>query len=220
MMFLNPRMKANVALRTNEDWLQALRPVPSPEALEELRAILLRGLRAALAGRLDGDVDALSEDFVQDALIKILDSLDTFRGESRFTTWAQKIAIHVALSELRRRRWKDIPLQNFTQSADGEELTPALLTDPQPQPDQVAAQNELLRAVNSLLFEELTERQRTAMLAILQDGLPLREVAERMGTNPNALYKLLHDARQRLKQRLEEKTGLSAQELLAMFENQ
>jgi RNA polymerase sigma-70 factor (ECF subfamily) len=58
------------------------------------------------------------------------------------------------------------------------------------------------------------------MLAILQDGLPLREVAERMDTNPNALYKLLHDARQRLKQRLEEKTGLSAQELLAMFESQ
>jgi RNA polymerase sigma-70 factor (ECF subfamily) len=213
-------MKTNVALRTNEDWLQALRPQPSPEALEELRAILLRGLRASLAGRLDGDVDALSEDFAQEALLKILNSLDTFRGESRFTTWAQKIAIHIALSELRRRRWKDIPLQIFTETADGEELTPALLADPQPQPDRVAAQNELLKAVQSLLFEELTDRQRTAMLAILQDGLPLREVAERMKTNPNALYKLLHDARQRLKQRLEEKTGLSAQELLALFESQ
>lgn len=219
-MFLTLMMKANVALRTNEDWLQALRPQPSPEALEELRAILLRGLRASLAGRVDGDVDALSEDFAQEALLKILNSLETFRGESRFTTWAQKIAIHIALSELRRRRWKDIPLQSFTQTADGEELTSVLLTDPQPQPDRAADQNELLRTVQSLIFEELSERQRTAMLAILQDGLPLQEVAERMQTNPNALYKLLHDARQRLKQRLAEKTGLSAQDLLATFESQ
>ncbi|HKY79677.1 MAG TPA: sigma-70 family RNA polymerase sigma factor [Anaerolineales bacterium] len=213
-------MKANVALGTNQEWLQALRPVPSAEALEELRAILLRGLRAALADRVDGDVDALSEDFAQEALLRILNSLDTFRGESRFTTWAQKIAIHIALSELRRRRWKDIPLQTFTENADGEELTPAVLTDPQPQPDRIAAQKELLRTVELLVFEELTDRQRTAMLAILQDGIPLQEVAERMDTNPNALYKLLHDARQRLKRRLEETTGLSAQELLATFEGQ
>jgi len=213
-------MKANVALGTNQEWLQALRPVPSAEALEELRAILLRGLRAALADRVDGDVDALSEDFAQEALLRILNSLGTFRGESRFTTWAQKIAIHIALSELRRRRWKDIPLQTFTENADGEELTPAVLTDPQPQPDRIAAQKELLRTVELLVFEELTDRQRTAMLAILQDGIPLQEVAERMDTNPNALYKLLHDARQRLKRRLEETTGLSAQELLATFEGQ
>jgi len=213
-------MKANVALGTNQEWLQALRPVPSAEALEELRAILLRGLRAALADRVDGDIDALSEDFAQEALLRILNSLDTFRGESRFTTWAQKIAIHIALSELRRRRWKDIPLQTFTENADGEELTPAVLTDPQPQPDRIAAQKELLRTVELLVFEELTDRQRTAMLAILQDGIPLQEVAERMDTNPNALYKLLHDARQRLKRRLEETTGLSAQELLATFEGQ
>jgi RNA polymerase sigma-70 factor (ECF subfamily) len=218
MMFLSPFMKANVALRTNEDWLNALRPISEPEALEELRAILVRGLRASLAGRVDGDVEALSEDFVQEALLKILDSLGTFRGESRFTTWAQKIAIHIALSELRRRRWKDVPLQNYTESAEGEELTPALLTDSQPQPDRVADQSEMLRTVEALIFEELSERQRTAMLAILQDGLPLQVVAQRMDTNPNALYKLLHDARQRLRQRLEEKTGLSAQELLATFE--
>ena len=213
-------MKASVALRTNENWLDALRPVPEPEALEELRSILMRGLRASLAGRVDGDVEALSEDFAQEALLKILNSLGTFRGESRFTTWAQKIAIHIALSELRRRRWKDVPLQNYTEGAEGEELTPVLLTDPQPQPDRIADQSEMLRTVQSLIFEELSERQRTAMLAILQDGLPLPVVAERMGTNPNALYKLLHDARQRLKQRLEEKTGLSAQELLGLFETQ
>lgn len=211
--------KEAVTIRENADWLRDLRQQDPSGALDDLRAILLRGLRAALNGRVDSDLDALSEDFAQEALLKILNSLDTFRGESRFTTWAQKIAIHVALSELRRRRWKDIPLQTFTQNADGEEFTPLLLTDSSPSPDTQAARQDVLRVVEDLIFAELTERQRTAMLSIVQDGIPLREVAERMNTNPNALYKLLHDARQRLKQRMEEKAGLTSEEVLALFES-
>lgn len=210
---------SNIRLRSNSDWLRDLRQEPNSDALEELRSILLRGLRAALQGRVDTDLEAFSEDIVQDALVKILDNLQTFRGESRFITWAQKIAIHVALSDLRRRRWKDVPLQTFTQSDEGQEFTPALLSDHRPSPETVASREDVLRIVEKLIFEELTERQRTAMLSIVQDNLPLREVAERMETNPNALYKLLHDARQRLKSRLEEKAGLTSQEVLALFES-
>lgn len=208
---------SDVQVRDNQAWLADLRAA-EPEAIADLRAALLRGLRAALAGRVDGDLDAISEDFAQDAVLKVMSSLDSFRGESRFLTWAQKIAIHVALSDLRRKRWRDISLQEFTETPEGEEYTPAILTDPGASPEQEAARQELLRNVERLIFEELTERQRTAMLAILQDGIPLQEVAERMGTNPNALYKLLHDARQRMRQRLEEQVGFSAQEALALFE--
>ncbi|MBX3002858.1 MAG: sigma-70 family RNA polymerase sigma factor [Anaerolineales bacterium] len=204
-------------IRSNQDWLQDLR-ASSPEAIEALRSVLLRGLRAALAGRVSGDLEAISEDFVQDALLKVLASLDSFRGESRFLTWAQKIAIHVALSDLRRKRWRDVSLQAYTETPEGAEYTPRLLSDPAASPERQAARQELLRNVERLIFEELTERQRTAMLAILQDGVPLQVVAERMDTNPNALYKLLHDARQRMKQRLEEQAGFSAQEALALFE--
>lgn len=211
-------MSVDTKTRTNEDWLRSLRE-PAPEALEELRRILVRGLRAALSMKVNGDLEALTEDFAQDALLKILNSLDTFRGESRFTTWAQKIAVHIALSELRRRRWRDVPLQTLTENSEGEELTPSLLTDPEPQPEQVAARNDLLQTVEELIFDELTERQRAALLALVKDGdQPLRDVAKRLHTNPNALYKLIHDARQRMRERLEEKTGMSAQELLTTFE--
>jgi RNA polymerase sigma-70 factor (ECF subfamily) len=207
-------------ITSNAEWLSALRDPAAPEVLEELRRILLRGLRAALNGRVNGDVNEISEDFAQEALLKILNSLDTFRGESRFTTWAQKIAIHVALSELRRRRWRDIPLQTFTQNEEGEEFTPAILTDGSPTPDNQAARQDALRIVHDLIFHELTDRQRDAMLSIVQDGIPLREVAERLETNPNALYKLMHDARQRLRQRMQEKAGLTPEEVLALFETQ
>jgi RNA polymerase sigma-70 factor, ECF subfamily len=47
--------------------------------------------------------------------------------------------------------------------------------------------------------------------------MPISEVARRMGTNQNALYKLLHDARRKLKRQMEA-AGLSPLEVLAAFE--
>ena len=204
--------------RTNDEWREALREPVSDEALTDLRSILVRGLRAALVGRVQTDLEANVEDFVQEALLKILKGLESFRGESRFTTWAQKVAIHVAFTELRRRRWKDISLQTVIETSEGEEYTPAILTDPGFSPEMETSQHEIFEIVERLINEELTEKQRTAMLSVLQGGMPMEEVANRLGTNRNALYKLLHDARQRLQSRLEETSGLSAQDVLALFD--
>jgi RNA polymerase sigma-70 factor (ECF subfamily) len=204
--------------RTNAEWLEQLNDPKDDQALADLRKILLRGLRASLSNRINTDLDAITEDFVQDALLKILKSLDTFRGESRFTTWAQKIAIHVAYTELRRRRWKDISLQDITETAEGEVFAPAFLTDPSTTPEREASQNDMLQVVYDLIDTELTDRQRTAIVSILQGGMPIDQVARKMNTNRNALYKLIHDARKRLQQALMDSTGFSAQEVLAMFE--
>lgn len=204
--------------RTNHEWLEQLRDPLDETALADLREILLRGLRASLSNRINTDLDAITEDFVQDALLKILKSLETFRGESRFTTWAQKVAIHVAYTELRRRRWKDISLQDIIETPEGDEYTPAILTDPGTSPEREASQNDMLDIVYSMIETELTERQRTALIAILQGGMPIDQVADKMGTNRNALYKLIHDARKRMQQSLMDKTGFTAQEVLVMFE--
>lgn len=204
--------------RTNQEWVQDLSDPVSTEALEDLRTILLRGLRASLSNRIRTDLDAITEDFVQEALLKILKSVDTFRGESRFTTWAQKIAIHVAFTELRRRRWKDVSLQDMIETPDGEEYTPLILTDPSASPERETTQNDIMDIVYELIETELTERQRTAIVAVLQGGAPLGEVAKRMGTNRNALYKLIHDARKRLQESLYKKAGLTAQEVMTLFE--
>lgn len=204
--------------RDNKAWLTAMRPPIDEDALSDLRTLILRGLRAALSTRIDADLNAVTEDFAQDALLKILDGIESFRGESKFTTWAQKIAINVAFTELRRRRWKDISLQQIVETDDGDEYTPALLTDPDAYPELSVEQRNVMEIVDTLIAEELTERQRTAMLAILQGGMPLEEVARRLGTNRNALYKLLHDARKRLQKRLLESSGLSHEEVIALFE--
>jgi len=204
--------------RSNEEWLEDLRGPEQNEALVDLRATLTRGLRFAFINRVpNNQLDDLVEDFVQDALLKILDNLDTFRGESRFTTWAQKIAVRVALTELRRQRWKDISIEDLLPEDASGDFTPAILTDPGVSPEEETLRASMMETVQRLIMEELTDRQREAMLAVMVGGMPLEEVARRMGTNRNALYKLMHDARQRMQKRLEAE-GLSPQEVLAAFE--
>jgi len=90
------------------------------------------------------------------------------------------------------------------------------LPDHQASPEEQLSRTEMMVRVNRIITEELTEKQRQALMAIME-GFPLEEAAQRMGTNRNALYKMLHDARLRLKKRLE-KEGLTPHEVLSAFE--
>jgi RNA polymerase sigma-70 factor, ECF subfamily len=199
--------------RTNEQWLAELRGPNPGKALADLYDLLVRGLKAAL-GSYRGGVEANVGDFAQEALIKITGNLDSFRGESRFTTWAQKIAMNVALTELKRRRWRDVSLQDLFARREAADRGPAA---PQLTPEELALQNMVLGELRRMVDEELTDRQREAVVAVLLEGMPISEVAKRMGTNQNALYKLLHDARKKLKRQMKA-AGFSPQEALAAFE--
>jgi RNA polymerase sigma-70 factor, ECF subfamily len=202
-----------VTERSNEQWLAELRGPERDRALADLRAVLVRGLRVALAGRVRHGLNESAEDFAQEALIKIMGNLDTFRGESRFTTWAQKIAVMTASTELRRKRWRDVSLQEVldrygTHSGESDKLA-----DEQPTPEQLTMRSTMVATVRRFVDEELTDKQRAAIVAVMFEGMPLEEAARRMGTNRGALYKLMHDARRRLKKRMEAE-GLSAQDVL------
>ena len=199
--------------RTNEQWLADLRGPNPDEALADLYDLLVRGLGAGL-GSYGGGAGANAGDFAQEALIRIMGNLDSFRGESRFTTWAQKIATNVALTELKRRRWRDVSLQELFARRETANREPA---DTQRSPEQQALQNTVLRELRRLVDEELTDKQREAVVAVILEGMPISEVARRTGTNQNALYKLLHDARTKLKRRMEA-AGISSKEVLAVFD--
>lgn len=203
---------------TNEEWVSALRD-QDPAAVEELRAILVRGLKAALKERVPRQVDALAEDFAQEALVKILDKLDTFRGESKLTTWAQKIAVRTAFTELRRKRWENVSLQDVVSDEEEGPTIPdaAVSSNVDADPEESASQRLLTDRVKQTLQEVLTDRQRTVIQAVMQ-GMPLEEVARRMDTNRNALYKVIYDARQKLKAALEEQ-GISEDQLLAEIDS-
>ena len=191
--------------RTNDDWIEALASDGPAlrDALEDLRPILLRALHVTLAPRVDRGADALAQDLVQDALLQVRDRAGQFRGDARFTTWAQKVAVHLAFSELRRKRWHDVPLDAVV--ADPPQA-------PEPTADAVMEQDEAVALVRRLVATELTDRQSAALQAALA-GMPMDEIARRLDTNRNALYKLLHDARLRLKKAFEAR-GLGPDDLL------
>lgn len=213
--------------RTNEQWLADLRAVPDIQtpALEDLQKRLQRGIFYYLS-RERSDLNHLSQheltqmagDMAQDATLRVLENLDTFRGDSLFTTWATRIAVRVAISDLRRARYRDFSLDNLT--ADGD-LLPSnanpLMAQPPVAPERAAEREEILRKIDQVLAESLTERQRKALIAVIIEEVPLEIVAEQMDTNRNALYKLLHDARRKLKTTLEAQ-GLALDYMLRLFE--
>jgi RNA polymerase sigma-70 factor (ECF subfamily) len=197
--------------RDNATWLTHL-DGKSPDqqaALADLRDALLRGLRRALSHRPPAD-DAFLEDVVQDAVLRVLDRLPRFEGRSRFLTWATSIAIRVALSERRRRRWRDVPLDEVIAEA---ELAPSRAVDDRPGPDAERQREAILAAMHEVIRSGLTEKQRSALLAGLR-GMPQDEIARYLGINRNALYKLTHDARKRLKRGLES-AGFTAEDIRA-----
>lgn len=205
--------------RTNEQWLAELRDDSTKDvALQDLREILYRGLRRGLVDWVNTsapEFDQLADDFVQDALLKILKNLDSFAGRSKFTTWAHKIAVRVALTELRRKRWQDRSLDEMLAKETGRPFT---VPDKSPTPAEKSEQSDIMAQISRIIANDLTERQRQAMYLIPIGGMPVAEAADRMGMNRNAMYKLLHDARVRLKQALLAE-GFSAEELLATFES-
>ncbi len=210
-----------MSTRTNETWLADLRAtgLTHEEALKDLRDVIQRGLPYALSRWLpasDPLFPPLVEEVTQETLLRVLDQLDTFEGRSLFTTWVHKIAIRIALTELRRKRWRDASLDELTENEDAP--PPAgLLADSHASPETSAERKDMLERVRRILQEELTPKQREALTLLGLQDMPMDEAAKKMKTNRNALYKLLHDARLRLKKRLLME-GLTPQDLLSAFE--
>jgi len=175
---------------SEQAWAESLRSedqAAQAHAAAELRDYLKRTLAKGFGRQL---VDADLDDITQESLLKIHRKLDTFSGQSRFTTWAAAIAVNYAVSELRRRRHQHVSLEDAAEQADWS--ADATTSE---------ADVELLRRGIS---EALTERQRIAIEAAL-GGLPLSELARRQGVSQGAVYKLLHDARCRLRVYLAER---------------
>ncbi|MDK1028858.1 MAG: RNA polymerase sigma factor [Anaerolineae bacterium] len=207
--------------RTNEQWLSDLGAEGEEKdtAIEDLRNIIIRGLPYALSRWLSPSspqFESLTEEVTQETLLRVLDQMHTFEGRSQFTTWVHKIAIRTALTELRRKRWQDSSLDEMV---DNEEIpvSPRILEDSAVSPEESAERKDMLERIQRVIDEELSERQRRALIMLSVQGMPMAEAARRLNTNRNALYKLLHDARLRLKQRMVAE-GLDVHEVLGAFE--
>ncbi len=185
-------------------WLFALRAQgPRREqAVRSLHELLLRATKFEMSRRRGSlshvpyaEMEDLAVQAADDACVSVLARLDTFRGLSRFTTWAYKFAVYEMSTKARRRSWqgREVPLQPQSW---------ALLPDRDTGPDGSAEYREMLQALQHGIETVLTPHQRRVLVALAISGVPIDVLADRLGTTRGALYKTLHDARRKLRAHL------------------
>jgi RNA polymerase sigma-70 factor (ECF subfamily) len=198
--------------RSNTEWLAALQGGGDEQAaaLSDLRAYLLRTalftLQRALhyIGHLESSaVGQIAEECAQEALTAIVQGLHEFRGDSKFTTWTYAFAVNMALTAARRECWGHIDLDRILDGGSDALTSPARDEDDSPDPERRALQAEMMVAIRDGIERHLTPRQRQALMALVFEDVPLDEIVRRWGSNRNAVYKLVHDARRKLKAHLE-----------------
>lgn len=211
--------------RTNETWLSDLRDNSpnQPDAINQLLKHLQRGVFAYLRTRSDlghlaeAELEQMSQDFSQEAILKVKDNLDKFQGKSKFTTWASKIAANHTISELRRAKWRDFSLDALTDSGTSLQEILALPTGQNHNPDTQNERRQVWEIIDQVINDNLTDRQRQALVAVTVENIPIAEVARMLETNANNVYKLLHDARLKLKRGLQA-LDLDAGYILKLFQ--
>ena len=185
----------------SQRWVERLRPESRDRdaAIAELREVLLRAARFEVRRRCDrlseirgGDQEDLAQQSAADALLAILSKLDDFRGQSKFTTWAYKFALYEAAAKIRKRAWqgRELPLE-------AEEWPQ--VPDPGLAPHGEVEMNDLLATIREEIETSLTPRQREVLVALALNEVPIDVLAERLDSTRGALYKVLHDARKRLR---------------------
>ncbi|MFD8076024.1 RNA polymerase sigma factor [Streptomyces sp. NPDC059718] len=185
-------------------WVRALSA--DGEAYESatgrLHALLLRiayaelNRRGSRHGITGPELDDIAHQAAADALLSITRKIGDFRGDSRFTTWAYKFVMNEVSSKLGRHFWRTAGVQLDPEA--WERLPDRLGIDPVRQSEA----RELVDALREAVEEELTERQRTVFTALAVNGVDADTLAAELGTNRNALYKTMFDARRKLRARL------------------
>jgi RNA polymerase sigma-70 factor (ECF subfamily) len=182
-------------------WLRELSSAGAERdaAVARLHALLLRIARSEVRrrspqSRISGpELDDIAHQAAADAVLAITAKITEFRGESRFTTWAYKFAILEVSSKIGRHFWRNPSLP--MQSEDWDRLPDRFGFDPARASESREIVTELRRAVD----EDLTARQRQIFVAIVLDGVPLDALVAQLGSIRNAIYKMLFDARRKLR---------------------
>ncbi len=213
-------------VRTNQEWLQDLNASGAIQeaAIADLRDLLLRAALYFFSRNLgdfeknnEDEIVQRAEDCAQDALIAVMKHLSDFRGDSKFTTWAYKFSINIALMAARRERWKGISLDQLASSGE-ESFFESILPDKSDgsAPEESAMQEEARRIIQDVIKYELTDKQRYVLSLMVFNEVPMDVVVQRLGTNRNAVYKMLHDARRKIKSSLQSR-GFEVGEMLDLF---
>jgi RNA polymerase sigma-70 factor (ECF subfamily) len=168
-------------------------------ASRRLYEVLLRaarseaGRRAARLRLAGPELDDIAHQAAADALLTICGKVDTFRGDCKFTTWAYKFVIFDVAAKINRHFWQRAGVA--FDDEDWERLPARLGIEPEAQ----AESRDLMEAVHRAVDEKLTAKQRMVFVALVLNGMPTDVLADQLGATHNAIYKMMFDARRKLR---------------------
>ena len=131
-----------------------------------------------------------AEEVAQDAFVKVFRQLSSFRGDSSFVTWVQRIAYHEAIDHLRQRAPYTVDISEVAAISDDEELS--------------TGREERILLMEETIDELPPDDQLLLHLYYYEDQ-PLRDIAYIMDAEPNALSQRLHRIRKRLLRMIKQK---------------
>lgn len=168
------------------------------EAVARLHALLLRAARFEVARRRPSlprlrvdELDDIALEVAEGALVSVLGHLDEFRGDSRFSTWAYKFAVREAAVKLRRSAWQ-------ARELPGEPQAGILFASIDLESGAHAEQREL-PALHTTLGELLSPHERSVLVALALNDVPIDVLAERLESTRGALYETVRNARRKLR---------------------
>jgi RNA polymerase sigma-70 factor (ECF subfamily) len=191
----------------SRSWIEGLRATGAEHAraLERLHDLLLRAAHTEAQRRrhlypeiVGAELDDLCTQAADDAVVAVTGKIDHYRGASRFTTWAYAFAIFEISTKLRRHAWRRGRIPTADNDATWDRLAESAGTA-----QKKAETAELLRALRHAIAEDLTPRQRQVFVAVALNDVAIDVVAGQLQSTRGAVYKVLHDARSKLRARLE-----------------
>jgi RNA polymerase sigma-70 factor, ECF subfamily len=183
----------------SEEWLKSLAGDGRDAAVGRLHELLVCAARREVHRRGTGmrvtgpELDDVVFQAADDALVSVLAKLHQFRGESRFTTWAYKFVMFEVSTKLARHFWRrpDLPSAPLDWGHLADRFGP--------RPDEHSEGRDLFEALLRAVDNDLTERQRQVFVAIVIEGVPLDALVFRVGGTRGSIYKMLFDARRKLR---------------------
>jgi RNA polymerase sigma-70 factor (ECF subfamily) len=146
---------------------------------------------------------ALSEDLSQETFVKVLNALDTYRAEYKFSSWLFKIANNAAIDQLRRRELDTLSLDGAPDARTAEEVEATALqaTDRGESPLAELEARELGSAIEAAIGK-LRPEYRSCIILRHVEGRPYEEIAEVLDLPLGTVKTYIHRARLELREHL------------------
>lgn len=138
-----------------------------------------------------------AEDLTQDVFVKVFNSINNFREDSKLSTWIYRIAVNISINKLRRKKVINFLSLDFWEDEKGEKE----MADNSPSPENILEKSELQQIVQEAI-NSLPAKQKSAIILSRYEELSYKEISRIMELGLSAVESLIFRAKENLAKKL------------------